>query len=201
MPETIPMLGKLIVDLTAERDAVHIAVAPMIATENLTPGQRVGIVSDGKAGPVVHHIGIVDPFLDAPYVPEGERFWLFLYPNTITSLKHLWTHPAFKDLDVRPDGGEYSAAKDVQKATSEAWLRNFCKHADCPDYDDVMAAIGGTLKEVEDYGPGWGRMDGDYMFFSGRDAHGDIPDEFWDHAEIVLGRRLRDKPRHFSCSC
>lgn len=37
----------------------------------------------------------------------------------------------------------------------------------------------------------------------GSDAHGSIPDHrrFWDLAEIVLGRRLDDRPQYFSCSC
>lgn len=33
------------------------------------------------------------------------------------------------------------------------------------------------------------------------DAYGEIPPEFWDHAENVLGRRLRKRPTYFDCSC
>jgi hypothetical protein len=92
-----PQLGQLIVDGDRRRDAIHIAVAPVTAAERLTPGQHVGLVQEGSVemvGPCDNAIGIVDPFL-AEEVEAGQRFWLFMYPNTVTSLRHIWTHPIF----------------------------------------------------------------------------------------------------------
>jgi hypothetical protein len=92
-----PRLGQLIKDGDRRRDAIHIAVAPVTAAEVLRPGQHVGLVRPGDleaVGPCDKPLGIVDPFLPGPVEP-GQRFWLFLYPNTITGLRHVWTHPAF----------------------------------------------------------------------------------------------------------
>jgi hypothetical protein len=92
-----PRLGQLIEDGDRRRDAIHIAVAPVTAAERLAPGQHVGLIREGGTelvGPCEQPIGIVDPFL-AGAVEPGQRFWLFLYPGTVTSLRHIWTHPAF----------------------------------------------------------------------------------------------------------
>ncbi len=91
----VPNLSELCGE-DARRDAVHIAVAPVVAGEDLLPGERVFIDSNGVAYLGVDSIGIVDPFLMNRRVKLGEKFWLFLYPNTVTSLRHVWTHPAFK---------------------------------------------------------------------------------------------------------
>lgn len=92
-----PALGDLITDGDRRRDAVHVAVAPVTAAERLAPGQHVGFVRAGdmeSVGPSDDPIGVVDPFLRTDGRP-GERFWLFVYPNTVASLRHVWTHPAF----------------------------------------------------------------------------------------------------------
>lgn len=89
-----PNLGEMPAE-DAKRDAVHIAVAPVVAGVDLEPGQRVGLFSDGQASPMKPHIGIVDPFRIG-WIERGTRFWLYLFPNSITDLRHVWSHPAFK---------------------------------------------------------------------------------------------------------
>ena len=96
-PDAIATLGTII-DATAKRDAIHIAVIPLPAAHKLFPGQDVGVV-DGQATAKTEAAGIVDPFLKENVVP-GERFWLFLYPYTITSLRHDWHHPAFQNTST-----------------------------------------------------------------------------------------------------
>jgi hypothetical protein len=85
------------------RDAIHVAIAPAIAGCDLWPGQPVVMFDQNSLGawmtdlasrPELKPIGVVDPFLNG-FVAKGQRFWLFLYPGTVTSLRHYWTHPAF----------------------------------------------------------------------------------------------------------
>lgn len=85
------------------RDAIHLAVDPVMAACVLQPGQRIGI-RKGIAYPYGtlvdgHEIrpqGIVDPFLPGP-VPEGKSFWFIMMPRMVTSLRHVWTHPDFPE--------------------------------------------------------------------------------------------------------
>lgn len=92
-----PQLGKPIEDGGRGRDAVHVAVAAVTADTRLSPGQHIGLVRTDDmelVGPTEPNIGIVDPFLTEDVEP-GQRFWMFLYPDTITNLRHIWTHPVF----------------------------------------------------------------------------------------------------------
>lgn len=92
-------IGRILTE-SQQRDAIHIAVVPVVAGQNLLPGDHIHISSQGNA--VLGHpaIGIVDPYLTKK-VLEGETFWMFLYPNTITSLRHDWTHPAFQEKEKK----------------------------------------------------------------------------------------------------
>lgn len=186
--DALETLGTII-DESQKRDAIHLAVEPVIAGQTLAPGEDVGLITiggDSRAYRVKdeHKLGIVDPFLKNP-VRTGERFWLVVYPRQIHSLRHVWTHPAFPDepalADLKPS-----------RETSEKWLRDFIQTADCPDYETVIAkAINNDSWSDE------------YLHFDGQDAHGEIPPEFWDHVEVVTGKKIPGPQRasHFSCSC
>ncbi len=89
-----PIVGKL-ADENSRRDAIHVAVDPVVAGEELPPGAPIRLVPSRfvafRAPPEVA-VGIVDPFLAHNVLP-GERFWLFLLPGTVTGLRHTWSYP------------------------------------------------------------------------------------------------------------
>ena len=90
-------LGRVITE-PRHRDAIHVPVTPVTAAEDLRPGAHVGL-RDGSTDEVYETgdgaVGVIDPFLREP-VRKGERCWLLLYPGTITYLRHVWSHPAFR---------------------------------------------------------------------------------------------------------
>lgn len=101
MDQTTPKVGSLL-DGTEGRDAVHFALAPMTTDEWLKPGQHVGLLDKRRVSSRAPSVGIVDPFLKEPVQP-GQRFYLFLYPGTVTGLRHVWTHPAFAPKPARAE--------------------------------------------------------------------------------------------------
>lgn len=169
-------LGKLIEGEQC-RDAVHIACAPMMADSRLSPGEHVGIIREGVAGSSKDPIGIVDPFLAGP-VFKGECFWLFLYPGSITSLRHDWTHPSF------------TISSTPLYSKSEAWLRNYSDEIGI-SYERLMEGARGYLDN------------GNYLYDGARLEGINTPDEFWDHYETVTRSIVTsgDRGSFFSCSC
>lgn len=163
-------LGQLI-GSNMQRDAIHIAVAPVVANENLTPGQHIGFVANDteRVGTVDVPIGIVDPFLKSPVI-KYQRFWMVLYPSTITGLRHEWTHPAFRQYD------------------SVQWLRWFA--------NKVGLTYEQLLKGADDY-----QKDGEVLPLTeaSKNYEWDIPKEFWDHYCVVTGKEISDDGTMFQC--
>jgi hypothetical protein len=163
--DLIPKLGELL-DSEQSRDAIHIAIMSMVATVRLFPGQHL------------EH-GIVDPFLIEP-VEKGRRCWLLLYPGTITSLRHEWTHPAIDRI-----GG---------KSRSEQWMRAWAvEHVSYDCYgegnksEDAAYAFALDVGRTHSLGP----------YEPARDA---IDGEWWAHWEAITGQR-GDRNAYFSCAC
>lgn len=183
--DTQKLIGKIL-DETAERDAIHVAVAPVIAGEDLWPGREVGfvygsneVVKSKSKDYGMDPIGIVDPFLDGR-VEKGQRFFVFLFPGTVTGMRHHWNHPAFQTPKVASNA-------------SEKWLREFANKWNF-DYKSMIDAA----------------IEGDYVVAQGIDLHGadelDPGDEqlFWYHVGQVTGKEFSEEHKQnfgWSCSC
>lgn len=167
--DTMDTLGTVL-DGMQERDAVHIAVMCVKAVSTLTSGQHIGI--DGTSN---NPIGIVDPFLHED-VKKDQWFWLFLYPKTITGLKHNWTHPAVD--------------RNLEKDSAEEWLRKYA--------DEIDTGFKSLVQAANDY-----IEYGDYFVEGGKFESLGLDPRFWEMYEIYTGKTVDDDKKHnfFSCSC
>lgn len=87
-------IGKLITT-PQSRDAIHVAVIAVTVDRDMEPGTHVAILGATPRAvgtDTFRSVGIIDPFLTCT-VKKGERCWVFIHPNTVTSLRHEWTHP------------------------------------------------------------------------------------------------------------
>lgn len=176
-----PTLGELISG-DEERDAVHIAIVPVTAAIQLLPGEHIGL-AQGQDRMLVcrvskkDQIGIVDPFLKAP-VQIGQQFYLLLYPNTVTSLKHHWTHPKFPDIKMSP---------------SEIWLRHFADSF-YVDYEHMMEEVKEAIEN-----------DNSHTSIMTLGSSNEVDyDEFWGHYQMVTGEVLESDQTselYFRCTC
>lgn len=185
--DALETLGSII-GPNEKRDAIHLAVYPVVAECDLDPGEDVGLLENGNAS--VHakeKVGIVDPFL-RKVVKSGERFWLVIYPRQIKSLRHVWEHPAF------PASGETETAR---ASGSEQWLRDLAERVGM-SYGRLMGGAADFIAQTEG-GVQWpDRLTG------GSEMEGEsTPDDFWIHYENVTGKKVAEEHRtnFFSCSC
>jgi hypothetical protein len=175
-----------------KRDAIHLGVEPAIAGQYLVPGDHV-VLRNGYAYKTDerYSVGIVDPFISRDIdVESGQRFWLVVKPRTITSLRHVWEHPDFPKSNETTDETVERVYNALTKDVSEKWIRDFIAQNDLPPYEVIISAVENR----------WD-MTAEYLTISGYDAYGDIPNEFWDHVEIVMDIKVGVRPTYFSCSC
>lgn len=190
MKDAVATMGTILDHDVGGRDAVHVAVISVINNSTrMLPGQHIGVrIEDGISEPIadanVEAIGIVDPYLERS-VTRGQRFWLYLYPRSITSLRHNWTHPAFPDAVTK---STYSPPSN-QLAARE-WIRTYAEGfgVTC---DDMIAAANNYLDT------------GEYFIRGGTFESVSLSDEFWTQFERATGRIVEhvDRDNFFSCSC
>lgn len=173
-------VGKLI-EGDSHRDAIHVAVAPVEAAETLKPGEMIGVTKDGKATKE-SPCGIVDPFLKQSVMP-GQRFLIWLFPNTVTDIHHHWFHPAFPEAKTGMP----------ERSFSEQWLRFYAVKMN--SYDDPEEAFQRLIE---------GLNSGE-LFSHGSDLHGlyelDDAEDLRHHAQTYLGKTINWNDFSFSCSC
>lgn len=172
-----PRLGQL--PTTFGRDAIHMAVIPVVAAVTLEPGQQVSYTGN-KAWPVdPDHppVGVVDPFLPNN-VKRDERFWLLVNPATIKGLRHDWTHDAFPGP---------ASATDPEREESEQWLHEFIGPASAygSSFDEQILSL----------------INGEGATVFGREERS-APEEFWFHLDRFCGFSVRrDGNEYFDCRC
>ena len=172
--DALATLGKIIDD-TAARDAIHLAVEPAIAGEILEPGCHIGIkngkayrnMDSSKPGHCDKHTGIVDPFL-IRQVNEGQRFWLIVYPRQITSLRHVWVHPDFPDPEIKPKSGSVEESKKWMMTWAKEWMQD--------EEDDDATAYNNAISAGHETHVGHHESAADH-----------IDGEWWDHWENITG--------------
>lgn len=170
-------------DEFADRDAVHVAVLPLVAPVELQPGQWVDI--NGQPCDWYDAAGIVDPYRVRP-IQKDSRFYLCLKPGTVTGMRHHWRHPQVPEEEPK------NAAEAKKK--SVLWLRDYAvrnnPYSTDPDeaYEDLCR-----------------QLHCDEVYFCGRDLHSfaDLPQpmELALHAHTALGLEIDWARFRFRCSC
>jgi len=194
--DALETLG-MIIDETQKRDAIHIAVEPVVAGEKRAPGEHI-TVKDGVATGVKigEGLGIVDPFLTQP-VKQGQRFWFLMYPRQVRSLRHVWSHPDFADEPVVESALATPAAPApkppvpaIEEATAEQWIRAYADSLNV-GYKDLVDSARYFLESGE-YMCRGAVLDGEYTSKA-----------FWGHFEKLTGIPIPAEKREnfFTCSC
>jgi hypothetical protein len=196
------------------RDAIHLAVEPVVAGQRLKAGDHVNFLY-GKAYKVPHTdsraLGIVDPFLTVP-VKEGDKFWLVVYPRKITSLRHVWSHPSFPEeivetkLTVLDPAEHMRLLKQAIYNEVKAQEDSNTKAIKTKAYDWIIRYANSHSLDVEtliNYGISWRGGSGDHLVDGGNLEGESVSDEFWNQLELYTGIPISEDNRgnFFSCSC
>lgn len=180
-------LGRILPpDGPEERDAAHVAVAPVIASQDLAPGTPISLINGSTElvyqAPREVAIGIVDPFLK-DVVPEGGKFYMLLNPQSVTVLRHHWTHPAYQEALVQS-----------KKTEAEEFMKRVVKDFYGVSVPELLESLTQFLKTHEE---------DDGLF---KNSYYDLPDyfsekELWAAYEILTGNEVLNKKQGVVSFC
>jgi hypothetical protein len=179
MSQDSTVLGELCPE-GAGRDAVHVAVLPIEAGEELGPGDKVRVMDGCAYGWSSGEglVGVVDPYLDQ-IVRGGQRFYLFLLPRTITGLRHVWEHPDF------PAEAPISA----ERGADELYVARAAEMAGY-SYDRFLQMCEGAAR------------DNDSVNTGDNECYDVNTPELWDAVARLTGARHQNRDHaYFSCAC
>jgi hypothetical protein len=179
------LLGSILSEDESRRDAVHVAIMPVTTGEDfMFAGQWVNFVYGSKdvvkGKPESQAIGIIDPFL-VENARKGARVWLFLRPNTVSGMRHHWSHP---DVDADAAQAHIGDSEKWLRAFADKWNFNFTEMIEAARDGGIIVANGVDLHSAKE-------LEGDDVLF-------------WKHVEEYTGTRFGKKHRAkvgWSCSC
>lgn len=188
-------LGEIIeADRVVERDAIHIAVIPLEAHDEIDRGAFIRLKLNGKATQCEgdESIGVADPYISDWCIEPGQKFWACLKPGSITSLRHEWTHPAFPAaaLTLDPNSIAGQVARKLGETESERYIKD--------EGVEIDLTFEEMLQVARDYA-----KNGNYHNTGSNEAQLRDAAQFWKHYEIVTGEKVPNssKDSFFSCSC
>lgn len=176
------------------RDALHVAIMSVQASDVLYPGQDIQLTHPEEGGKYVAYCtvgkghGIVDPFLKHR-VEKDQWFWMYLYPNTVTGMRHHWEHPEIKH--THPNDSVSEIPSEKVRAAKE-WLEEFAGVVEMT-YDDLIECLTDYIQFGDSYCLGF-----------------DIPNrcytdryEMWINYRIVTGCNdyVDTNTMPFRCAC
>lgn len=182
-------------DTDQGRDAIHVPIITMQAKEDLHLGldMKYGVTKEGDIVMCENPrtIGILDPYLPhSKIIRKGQWFYVFLRPGSITSLAHVWTHPALPSSVP-------STAEPVREQTSPEdrileFLNNLQVEITLEEFCDILLDRGDMDKF---------KMFDDYIIVQGQSIFAEIPHRIINDVESYLGQKVKNRPLYFSCSC
>lgn len=218
-------LGRVITT-PQQRDATHVAVVPMTLPCAMSPGEHV-LIANGVpfVVPPGQGHGIIDPFL-VHGAQAGDTVWIWMYPGSITSLRHDFTHPALDNQSTPPPTPPLPKPaarpkKQTRRPKVPLAAPTRPEHISEADAKEAMEQVrrervGPSEDWIKGYADDLGvsydeLMEGARGFVAGggymcRGAEFEgvyTADEFWDHYEVATGTTVApDRKRSFfSCAC